>query len=313
MLIQSFRPPELSTDRDELAASLQEVQQTDCPAPRLGSSRMPCRRATVEGRWMPLMEAEMELLRDRVTNQPTNPATIALASMLDAYSRNDATTFNKELFDYRDVLADYERSLTAHASELKAAGVASSEILSQPKINFEVFYNQFSPFYYAAVLYVVAFVLGALSWLGLDASRCDGRRSGCSALRSSFTRSPSSAGFTSPVGRQSRTSTPPPSSSAGPASCWRSYSKHSTAWDLGNIVASVIGFLTLLIAHFLSLDGDTFTVLLAVLDTQFWLATHVVCIALGYSTTFVAGFVRDRLHLARPRVPVARRLSSGAS
>jgi ABC-type transport system involved in cytochrome c biogenesis permease subunit len=59
---------------------------------------------------------------------------------------------------------------------------------------------------------------------------------------------------------------------------------------LGNIVASVIGFLTLVIAHFLSLDGDTFTVLLAVLDTQFWLATHVVCIALGNSTTFVAGF-----------------------
>ena len=112
------------------------------------------------------MEAEMELLRDRVTNQPTNPATIALASMLDAYSRGDATAFNKEIFDYRDLLVDYERSLTAHANELKAAGVASSEILSQPKINFEVFYNQFSPIYYAAVLYVVAFVLGALSWLG---------------------------------------------------------------------------------------------------------------------------------------------------
>lgn len=40
---------------------------------------------------------------------------------------------------------------------------------------------------------------------------------------------------------------------------------------LGNIVASVIGFLTLLVAHFLSLDGDTFVVLQAVLDTQFWL------------------------------------------
>jgi ABC-type transport system involved in cytochrome c biogenesis permease subunit len=29
----------------------------------------------------------------------------------------------------------------------------------------------------------------------------------------------------------------------------------------------------------------------AVLDTQFWLATHVVCISLGYATTFVAGFL----------------------
>jgi ABC-type transport system involved in cytochrome c biogenesis permease subunit len=29
----------------------------------------------------------------------------------------------------------------------------------------------------------------------------------------------------------------------------------------------------------------------AVLDTQFWLATHVVCISLGYTATFVAGFL----------------------
>jgi ABC-type transport system involved in cytochrome c biogenesis permease subunit len=60
---------------------------------------------------------------------------------------------------------------------------------------------------------------------------------------------------------------------------------------VGNIVASVVGFSTLVIAHFLSLDGDTFTVLQAVLDTQFWLATHVVCITLGYSTTFLAGMI----------------------
>jgi ABC-type transport system involved in cytochrome c biogenesis permease subunit len=38
-------------------------------------------------------------------------------------------------------------------------------------------------------------------------------------------------------------------------------------------------------------EGDTFTVLQAVLDTQFWLATHVVCVTLGYSTTFVAGLL----------------------
>src|SRR5262249_34672403 len=58
---------------------------------------------------------------------------------------------------------------------------------------------------------------------------------------------------------------------------------------LGNIVASVIGFLTLLLAYNLSLDGDTFIVLQAVLDTQFWLATHVVTINLGYAATYAAG------------------------
>jgi ABC-type transport system involved in cytochrome c biogenesis permease subunit len=57
------------------------------------------------------------------------------------------------------------------------------------------------------------------------------------------------------------------------------------------VIASVIGFATLLIAQFLGSDSDTFAVLQAVLDTQFWLATHVVCITLGYSATFVAGLL----------------------
>ena len=48
---------------------------------------------------------------------------------------------------------------------------------------------------------------------------------------------------------------------------------------------------TLLIAHFLAASGDTFTVLQAVLDTQFWLATHVTCITLGYATTYLAGLL----------------------
>jgi ABC-type transport system involved in cytochrome c biogenesis permease subunit len=58
---------------------------------------------------------------------------------------------------------------------------------------------------------------------------------------------------------------------------------------IGNIVAAFSGFLTLQIAYRLAGDGDTFVVLQAVLDTQFWLATHVVLITLGYSATFVAG------------------------
>jgi ABC-type transport system involved in cytochrome c biogenesis permease subunit len=45
----------------------------------------------------------------------------------------------------------------------------------------------------------------------------------------------------------------------------------------------------LLIAHNLALGGDTMEMLRAVLDTNFWLATHVVCVTLGYASTFVAG------------------------
>ena len=58
---------------------------------------------------------------------------------------------------------------------------------------------------------------------------------------------------------------------------------------LGSAVAGLAGFVTLLIAHNLALGGDTMEMLRAVLDTNFWLATHVVTVTLGYASTFVAG------------------------
>src|ERR1043165_6340395 len=57
------------------------------------------------------------------------------------------------------------------------------------------------------------------------------------------------------------------------------------------MVSSSIGFITLIIAHHLSLSGDTMEMMRAVLDTNFWLATHVVVVTLGYASTFVAGFL----------------------
>ena len=57
----------------------------------------------------------------------------------------------------------------------------------------------------------------------------------------------------------------------------------------GNIIASALGAKTTIIAYNLAGDGDTMAVLQAVLDTQFWLATHVVTIAMGYTATFAAG------------------------
>ena len=63
---------------------------------------------------------------------------------------------------------------------------------------------------------------------------------------------------------------------------------------LGNVIAAACGFGGLLIAHLLTTSvanfrGDTFTVMQAVLDTQFWLATHVVIINMGYAASGLAG------------------------
>jgi ABC-type transport system involved in cytochrome c biogenesis permease subunit len=60
---------------------------------------------------------------------------------------------------------------------------------------------------------------------------------------------------------------------------------------VGSVLAAVAGFPTLFIAAQLSLEGDSMKVLQAVLDTNVWLGSHVVCITLGYAATFLAGLV----------------------
>lgn len=64
-----------------------------------------------------------------------------------------------------------------------------------------------------------------------------------------------------------------------------------TKRGFGGIVAAVSGFSTLIIAHHLHLEsgGDTMGPMRAVLDSNFWLATHVIVVTMGYSATFVAG------------------------
>ena len=59
---------------------------------------------------------------------------------------------------------------------------------------------------------------------------------------------------------------------------------------IGNLVAALSGGLTLMVAYGLD-SGDTMHVLQAVLDTQFWLSTHVVTVTLGYGATFLAGML----------------------
>ncbi len=61
-------------------------------------------------------------------------------------------------------------------------------------------------------------------------------------------------------------------------------------YGTGNLLGATSGTLALLVAYGLS-SGDTMPVLQAVLDTQFWLATHVISVTLGYVATMVAGFL----------------------
>lgn len=58
---------------------------------------------------------------------------------------------------------------------------------------------------------------------------------------------------------------------------------------LSGLGAAAVGFASLVVAHNLGSEGDTMQMMQAVLDSNFWLATHVVTITLGYSATLLAG------------------------
>ena len=59
----------------------------------------------------------------------------------------------------------------------------------------------------------------------------------------------------------------------------------------GILVGAASGFASLLVAHHLTGTGDTMEMMRAVLDSNFWLATHVLTITIGYSGTYLAGFL----------------------
>ena len=61
--------------------------------------------------------------------------------------------------------------------------------------------------------------------------------------------------------------------------------------SLGNLVASALGVSTCIIAHQIAESGDTLEMMRAVLDTNFWLATHVTTVTFGYSATYIAGVI----------------------
>ena len=58
--------------------------------------------------------------------------------------------------------------------------------------------------------------------------------------------------------------------------------------NLGLLVASIVGSVLLVISFGYASDGDTLGMLVAVLNSNFWLATHVVTITIGYGVTVVA-------------------------
>jgi ABC-type transport system involved in cytochrome c biogenesis permease subunit len=159
---------------------------------------------------------------------------------------------------------------------------------AQSKVEFEVLFNRYEPFIRAIGLYVVVFLLAIFSWLGF--SRVLTRTAFWVLLLTLTFHTLALAGRVYISGR-------PPVTNLYSSAIFIAWGCGILAAGfeliyrngLGSATAAVLGFLSLIVAHNLAGDGDTMKMLQAVLDTNFWLATHVVVITLGYSAMFLAG------------------------
>jgi ABC-type transport system involved in cytochrome c biogenesis permease subunit len=194
------------------------------------------------------------------------------AKLGPAYRAGDAETFNSALTEYQQTLA------------------ASPPVgLSPGRLSAENIYNGANLFYHAMVIFLVAFLLATFGWVGY-AKQFNQASFWLLGL----------GWFLLVIGLVLRIyiSGRPPVTNLYSSALFVTavfvplmmLVERMTKIGMGNVLGGIGAFLTLMWAWSMTIsDGDTFTVLLAVLDTQFWLATHVVCVTIGYGTTFAAG------------------------
>jgi len=210
-------------------------------------------------------------LIDGIDKHALHPSTLAYARLGDAYRARDTSAFNSAVKDYREWLAE---SRPGHLKK------SSSEAL----------FNAIEPFYFSMILYVVAFLCAVTSWLWHGSSL---RKAAFRVLLIGL--SLHTLGLVTRMMLEGR----PPVTNLYSSAIFIGWGAIVLSAFLevfyrnaiGTVVASVVAFATLLIAHHLSLSGDTLEMMRAVLDTNFWLATHVVVITLGYASTFLAGTI----------------------
>jgi ABC-type transport system involved in cytochrome c biogenesis permease subunit len=200
-----------------------------------------------------------------------NPATKFYAAMVTAYRADQPDDFNRAVGEYHAWLADrFGRQ--------------------ENKAGQEFFFSLMAPFYKATVIYVLALVLALLSWFNLSDWL---RRSAFYLVVLAWLIHTFGLVFRMYLeGRPPVTNLYSSAIFIGWAAVILGMVLEKIYRDgIGCVVAAFAGFVTQIIAQNLALSGDTMEMMRAVLDTNFWLATHVVTVTLGYASTFVAGFL----------------------
>ncbi len=158
------------------------------------------------------------------------------------------------------------------------------------KCDVEARFNSAEPFYTSMALYVLAFLFAVMSWLTWPDEL------GRAAFGLVFV---AFVVATAGIGARMWLEARPPVTNLYSSALFVGWGAVALCLvieffyknAIGSVAAGLIGFATLVIAHHLALGGDTMEMMRAVLDSNFWLATHVVTVTVGYAATFLAGFL----------------------
>ncbi len=200
-----------------------------------------------------------------------HPIVLEYAQIGDTYRAKDRATFSQHV-------------------DLATNWFTKEQPNAVKRASFEFLFNRLQPFSQSMAIYVLAFLLACASWLGW--SRTLSRTAFYLLLLALAIHT---FGMFSRMYLQER----PPVTNLYSSAIFIGWGAVIVSLILerifrdgiGAACAGAIGFVTLIIAHHLAGSGDTLEMLQAVLDTNIWLATHVVAITTGYSAMFLAGML----------------------
>ena len=210
----------------------------------------------------------LELL-DVMKGDSLSPYVTSYASLTMAYRSDDAEQFNSEVNELRErFIADFPGDIS--------------------RVQYERVFNALQPFYISMQLYVLIFLAVCISWLRWPKELA---KAALWVLVLAFLIH--TFGLLSRMYIQGR----PPITNLYSSAVFVGWGavllgiliEKFFKNGIGAAMASLVGFCTLIIAHHLAMTGDTLEMMRAVLDSNFWLATHVVIITFGYSAIFLAG------------------------
>jgi len=212
-----------------------------------------------------------------IETDPDRPAAAAFREIRDSYATGRVERFDKAVKEYGDLV---NKVLTEK---------------EQNRASLELFLNHMDPFFVCSILYVFVFLFACVSWVSWPKIMTQTAFGLCAVTLVAHTATLLARMYLMDRPLVFVTNLYSSAVFIG----WgcvvlglileRLYRN-----GIGITVGAAMGSLSLIVAYnliALTPGGDTLGMMQAVLDTNFWLATHVSCVTIGYTSTFVAGFL----------------------